>query len=112
MTDYYTTVQLIAAAIVAIISFPLGLLVPIYFYIKANNGSAAEQGPWEVWGVILAGIIGIVAVELAGETGGKIAIALVVLVPVLIILAAIVGIFVLGLGTTAGAVPAVAMAAL
>lgn len=112
MTDYYTTVQLIAAAIIAIISFPLGLLVPVYFYIKANNGSAAEFGPWEVWGVILAGIIGIIAVELAGETGGKIAVAFAILVPVLLVLAAVLASFVLGLGSTASATPAVAVAAL
>ncbi|MFC7077431.1 hypothetical protein [Haloarcula halophila] len=101
--DQYTTIQWIAAVIVAIISFPIGLAVPIYFYIKSNNGTAAEQGAWEAWGVILAGIIGIIAVELGGETGGKIAIAIVVLLPILLIVAAVLGSFALGLGGAAGA---------
>jgi len=113
MTDYFTTVQLIATAIIALLSFPLGLLIPIYFYIKADNGSAAAWGPWEVWGVILGGIIGIIAVELGGELGGKIAVALAILVPVLVVLAAVVGSFVIGLGGTAAApalaAPAVAL---
>jgi len=110
MTDYYTTVQLIAAAIVAIISFPIGLLVPVYFYLKANNGSAAGMGPWEVWGAIIGGIIGIVLVEILGELGGKIAIAIAVLLPILFMLLAVVGTFALGVsGTLAAPVAAVAL---
>lgn len=60
-----------------------------------------EQGPWEAWAVILVGIIGIVAVELGGETGAKIALALLLVVPILVILAAVVGSFVLGVGGSA-----------
>jgi len=109
--DQYTTIQWIAAVVVAIISFPIGLAVPIYFYIKSNNGTASEQGAWEAWAVILAGIIGIIAVELGGETGAKVAIAIVVIIPILIIIAAVLGTFVLGLGSSAGvAAPAVVAA--
>lgn len=100
--DEYTTVQWIAAIIIAIISFPIGLAVPIYFYIKTSNGTASEQGAWEAWGAILGGIIGIVLVEILGELGGKIAVALAVLLPILAILAAVVGTFVIGVGSTAG----------
>jgi hypothetical protein len=100
--DEYTTVQWIAAIIVAIISFPIGLAVPIYFYIKTSNGSASEQGPWEAWGVILGGIIGILLVEILGELGGKISVALAILIPILVILAAVVGTFVIGVGSTSG----------
>ncbi len=110
--DQYTTVQWIAAVIVAIISFPIGLAVPIYFYIKSNNGTAAEQGAWEAWGVILAGIIGIIAVELGGETGAKVAIAIVVLLPIVLIIAAVLGAFVLGMGGSAGVTAPAAVAAL
>jgi len=98
--DQYTTLQWIAAAVVALLTFPIGLAVPAYFYIKTSNGTAREQGAWEAWAVILVGIIGILAVELGGETGAKIALALAVLgIPVLFLLfAAVVGSFVLGMG--------------
>jgi len=101
--DQYTTIQWIAAGLVAVLTFPIGLAVPAYFYIKTSNGTAREQGAWEAWAVILVGIIGIVAVELGGETGAKIIIALALLgIPVLfIIFAAVVGSFVLGMGNAA-----------
>jgi|GEM_PF-525770 hypothetical protein len=98
--DQYTTLQWIAAGIVAVLTFPIGLAVPAYFYIKTSNGTAREQGAWEAWAVILVGILGIIAVELGGETGAKIIIALALLgIPVLfIIFAAVVGSFVVGMG--------------
>jgi len=97
--DQYTTLQWIAAGIVAVLTFPIGLAVPAYFYIKTSNGTAREQGAWEAWAVILVGILGIVAVELGGETGAKIIIALALLgIPLLFILFAVVGSFVLGMG--------------
>ncbi|MGB9953640.1 hypothetical protein [Haloarcula sp. Atlit-7R] len=98
--DQYTTIQWIAAGIVALLTFPIGLAVPAYFYIKTSNGSARDQGAWEAWAVILVGILGIVAVELGGETGAKIAIAVALLgIPVLLILfAAVIGSFVVGMG--------------
>lgn len=97
--DQYTTLQWIAAVIVALLTFPIGLAVPAYFYIKTSNGTARDQGGWEAWAVILVGILGIAAVELGGETGAKIIIALALLgIPVLFILFAVVGSFVLGMG--------------
>jgi len=99
--DDYTTVQWIAGIIVGLLTFPIGLLIPIYFYIKTSNGTAKEQGAWEAWAVILVGIIGIVAVELGGETGAKIALALLLVVPILIVLAAVVGSFAVGVSTVA-----------
>lgn len=101
--DEYTTIQWIAAGLVAVLTFPIGVAVPAYFYIKTSNGTAREQGAWEAWAVILVGLIGILAVELGGETGAKIIIALALLgIPVLfIIFAAVVGSFVLGMGNAA-----------
>jgi len=99
--DDYTTVQWIAAGIIAILTFPIGVLVPIYFYIKTSNGTAKEQGAWEAWAVILVGIIGIVAVEIGGETGAKIALALLLVIPILIVIAAILATFVIGVGEPA-----------
>lgn len=97
--DDYTTIQWIAAIVVALLTFPIGLAVPIYFYVKTSNGTAKDQGAWEAWAVILVGIIGIIAVELGGETGAKIIIALAVLgIPILIILFAVIGSFVVGMG--------------
>lgn len=98
--DQYTTIQWVAAFIVGILTFPIGLLIPIYFYIKTNNGTASEQGAWEAWAVILVGIIGIAAVELGGETGAKIALSLLLVIPLLIIIAAVLGSFVLGVGSS------------
>lgn len=102
--DDYTTIQWVAGLVIGLLTLPIGLLIPIYFYIKTSNGTAKEQGPWEAWAVILVGIIGIVAVELGGETGAKIALALLLVVPILVILAAVVGSFVLGLGNAAAPV--------
>lgn len=72
LTDHYSTLAWVAAIIVALLSFPLGILVPGYFYWKASNGEGADQGGWETWTVILLGIIGIAAVEIGGEKGAKI----------------------------------------
>jgi uncharacterized protein (UPF0333 family) len=49
-------------------------------------------------------------VEVLGELGGKISVALAILIPILIILAAVVGTFVIGVGSTAGVLaPAVVL---
>jgi hypothetical protein len=74
--DQYTDVQWIAALIMPFLTFPIGAVIPAYFYLKASNGDGRAQGQWKAWGVILMDVIGIAAVELAGETGGKIAVAL------------------------------------
>ena len=99
--EQYTTIQWIAGVILGLLTFPIGLLIPAYFYIKSSNGTASEQGAWEAWAVILVGIFGIIAVELGGETGAKIILDLLLALPILLILAAVLASFVLGLGDTA-----------
>lgn len=66
----------VLSVIVAIMSFPIGVLIPVYFYIKADNGEAGEQTPLEIFAVLFAGIIGILGVELGGRTGAIISILL------------------------------------
>lgn len=99
--EQYTTIQWIAGVIIGLLTFPIGLLIPAYFYIKSSNGTASEQGAWEAWAVILVGIFGIIAVELGGETGAKIILGILLAIPVLVILAAVLASFVLGLGDAA-----------
>lgn len=70
--SHYSTTVWIASAIVGVITFPLGMLVPAYFYYKASKGTGADQTPLEVWTVILIGFIGIAVVEIGGRKGAKI----------------------------------------
>jgi hypothetical protein len=100
-TDQYSVLTWLGSAVVAVISFPFGLLVPAYFVYKARDGSGTEQGRWEVWAVLLSNIIGMAAVELAGETGGKVIVALNLVALVGLVFAAVLGAFVLGLGSSA-----------
>jgi len=72
LTDQYSTVVWIAAIVVGLISFPVGLLVPAYFYIKADKGQGRSQSGLEIWTVVLLGHFGIAAVELGGRKGAKI----------------------------------------
>lgn len=87
LTDQYSTVTWVAAVIVGLLTLPLGLAIPGYFYVKASKGTGAEQGGWEVWTVILLGIIGIIAVEVGGEKGAKVLWALVAALILLFIFA-------------------------
>ena len=103
----YTTIQWIAGVIIGLVTFPIGLAIPAYFYIKSSNGTAQEQGGWEAWAVILAGIFGIIAIELGGEKGAKVILALLLLAPILVIFAAILGTFILGLGDAVQMYPVV-----
>lgn len=56
--------------------FPLtilaGLAVPGYFGYKTIQDEPVDQTTFEVWTTILAGVVGIAAVELAGERGARI----------------------------------------
>ena len=71
LTDQYSLLVWLAAGLVGLLTIPVGLLIPGYFYMKANNGTAVEQTTLEVWTVILLGIFGIAAVELGGRSGAK-----------------------------------------
>jgi hypothetical protein len=68
LTDAYSPLVWIASIIVAIITFPFGLAVPIYFYVKASGGDVNQDG-WDVAAVLLFGIIGILVVEIFQENG-------------------------------------------
>lgn len=72
LTDQYSIIVWLAAILVGLLTIPVGLLVPAYFYIKADRGEGKDQSALEVWTVILAGILGIAAVELGGQKGAKI----------------------------------------
>ena len=72
LTDQYSTLVWLAAILVGLLTIPIGLLVPAYFYIKADRGEGKSQSALEIWTVILLGILGIAAVELGGRKGAKI----------------------------------------
>ncbi|TQQ79665.1 hypothetical protein [Halonotius roseus] len=72
LTDQYSTLVWLAAILVGLLTLPIGLLVPAYFYIKADRGEGKSQSALEIWTVILTGILGIAAVELGGRKGAKI----------------------------------------
>ena len=70
--DQYSTTVWIASLVFALLTFPIGLVIPGYFFIKASSNSSVDQTPLEVWTVVLLGIFGIAAVELGGKKGAKI----------------------------------------
>jgi len=72
VTDQYSTIVWVAAILVGLLTIPVGLLIPAYFYIKADRGEGKAQSALEIWTVILTGIFGIAAVELGGRKGAKI----------------------------------------
>ena len=72
LTDQYSELVWLAAILVGLLTLPIGLLVPAYFYIKADRGEGKSQSALEIWTVILTGILGIAAVELGGRKGAKI----------------------------------------
>jgi len=72
LTDHYSLLVWLAAGIAGVLTIPVGLLVPGYFYMKASNGNSGEHTTLEIWTVILLGIFGIAAVELGGRRGAKI----------------------------------------
>lgn len=73
LTDQYSIVVWILSVTAAFLSFPIGVVIPIYFYIKADNGTGREQGLLEVSAVLAFGILGIIAVELGGRIGAIVA---------------------------------------
>lgn len=68
----YSVIVWVASLIVGLLSFPVGLVIPAYFYIKASGDSPPDQTPLEVWTVILLGLFGIIAVEVGGRKGAKV----------------------------------------
>lgn len=70
--DQYSVVTWLAAIVVGLLTFPIGLAIPAYFAIKATRSEPPDQTPLEVWTVILLGIFGIAAVELGGRRGAKV----------------------------------------
>ena len=62
----------LASIIFAVLTFPVGLIIPAYFYVKASRESPVDQTPLEIWTVVLWGIFGIAAVEIGGRKGAKI----------------------------------------
>jgi hypothetical protein len=69
--DQYSMLTWVGAVVFALLTFPVGLLIPGYFFIKAKGDEPPNQGRWEVVTAILFGIIGIAAVEIGGEKGAK-----------------------------------------
>lgn len=57
----------IGSLLFAALTFPIGLIIPAYFYVKANGDEPPNQGTLECATVILWGIPGIAAVELGGK---------------------------------------------
>lgn len=71
LTDNYSIPIWTAAIGRAVLSFPLGLAIVSYLYLKSKNKTGMTQGPWESWTVVVIGILGIAAVEIGGERGAK-----------------------------------------
>ncbi|GGN05560.1 zinc ribbon domain-containing protein [Halarchaeum nitratireducens] len=108
--EQYSTLTWLGSALVTALTFPVGLLVPAYFAYRAKQGTGVEQGRWEVWAVLLGNVIGIAAVELAGETGAKVVVILELLLGIFVILAGIIGAFVLsGAYAQVGGAPLLAL---
>ena len=87
MTEEFSELAVVASAVVSVLTFPLGLAVPGYLYLKANRPEGSEMSTLEIWTTILGGIPGIAAVELGGRTGAKLYWVAVVLLGLLGLLA-------------------------
>ena len=87
----YSILQWIVAAVVGLVSFPIGLIVPGYLFYKAQSGTGNGQSGLEAWTAILLGIVGIIAVEIGGRTAAKVLWGLVV-VSLILITALVVGV--------------------
>jgi hypothetical protein len=71
MSEEFSELAVVASAVVSLLTFPLGLAVPGYLYLKASRPEGSEMSTLEVWTAILGGIPGIAAVEIGGRTGAK-----------------------------------------
>lgn len=70
--DQYSMLTWVGAVVVGLLTLPIGLVIPAYFYVKANGDEPPNQGTLECATIILWGILGIAAVELGGKRGAKI----------------------------------------
>lgn len=77
LTDQYSPVVWFLSLVVAFLTFPFGLVVPLYFLFKARGDEPVEQGRMEVAAVLLLNLVGIAAVELRGESGARFALGFV-----------------------------------
>jgi ribosomal protein L40E len=68
--EHYSALQWIVSIILVPVTL-IGIVIPIYLFYKARKGTGKDQSGWESWAAILFGLIGIVAVELGGETAAK-----------------------------------------
>lgn len=87
MTEEFSELAVVASAVVSVLTFPFGLAVPGYLYLKANRSEGSEMSGLEVWTAILGGIPGIAAVEIGGRTGAKMFWSAVILLGLLVFLA-------------------------
>jgi hypothetical protein len=62
----YSTFVWVTSGIVALITFPLGLMIPAYFYFKASKGDGSSQSTAEIATVLLFNVLGMIVVELIG----------------------------------------------
>lgn len=92
LTDHYPMYVWVLSAALGLLTFPLGLLIPGWFYYKTTTGDT-NQTTLEIWTVLLLGIFGIGAVELGGRTGAKVlwgffavAIVFFILLPLLLVM--------------------------
>lgn len=77
LTDQYSPVTWVLSLLVAFLTFPFGLVVPLYFLVKATRTDAVSQGRLEVAAVLLLNVVGIAAVEWRGERGARFALGFV-----------------------------------
>lgn len=73
LTDQYSPVVWVLSLVVAFLTFPFGVVVPIYFLVKAYGDEPVDQTRMEVAAVLVLNLIGIAAVELRGERGARFA---------------------------------------
>jgi len=84
--EEYSTTVWVVAVVVGLLTLPLGLVIPAYFYLKASGQAPVDQSALEVWTVILLGVVGIAAVEIGGRRGAKVLWGIVVALVVLAVL--------------------------
>lgn len=83
----YSRTVFILSLIVSIFTFPIGIAVPLYFYIKSKRGKADEQTTLEIITVLIYGLSGIISVEFGGRTGAKIIILVsIVLISIILLI--------------------------
>jgi hypothetical protein len=62
----YSTFVWVTSGIVALITFPFGLMIPAYFYFKASKGDGSSQSTAEIATVLIFNVLGMIVVEFIG----------------------------------------------